>query len=93
MAYDELLGFSAGRYPWQQDALRRLALSGELTPDDLEDLRLQIEQAAGFPVEDVADPDPLAAAHLSHAASNDPKTVLVSLARLPQLGAKTRVTC
>ena len=59
--------------------MRRLVLYGELRVDDLEELRLQIEQAAGFPVEDVSNPVPLAAEHLSHAASNDPKTVLASL--------------
>ena len=79
MAYEELLEFSGGRSPWQQDALRKLALYGELTAADLEELQLQIEQAAGFPVEGVPDPVPLAVDHLSHAASNDPKTVLASL--------------
>ena len=79
MAYEELLEFSGGRSPWQQDVLRRLALYGALTANDLEELQLQIEQAAGFPVEGVPDPVPLAVDHLSHAASNDPKTVLASL--------------
>ena len=79
MAYEELLEFAAGRSPWQQDALRRLALYGELTDADLEELRLQIEQVVGFPVDGVPDPVPLVMDHLSHAASNDPKTVLASL--------------
>ena len=79
MAYEDLLEFCGGRRPWQQDTLRRLALYGELTADDLDELRLQIEQAAGIPVEGVPDPVPLAVEHLSHAASNDPKTVLASL--------------
>ena len=79
MAYDELLEFAAGRNPWQQDALRRLALYGELTADDFAELQLQIEQAAGFAVEGVPDAVPLVIDHLSHAASNDPKTVLASL--------------
>ena len=79
MAYEELLEFTGGRSAWQQDALRKLALFGELTPDDLEELRLQIEQSVGFSVERVPAPVPLAFEHLSHAASNDPKTVLASL--------------
>ena len=79
MAYEELLEFAAGRSPWQQDALRRLALYGELTANDFAELQLQIEQAAGFPVEGVPDALPLVIEHLSHAASNDPKTVLASL--------------
>lgn len=79
MAHDELLAWAAGRLPWQQDALRRLAMQGELTADDLSALRLQIEQAAGLPVQDIPDPMPLAEEHLNQAASNDPRTVLASL--------------
>lgn len=79
MAFEELADWAGNRSPWQQDALRRLALHGELTKDDLTGLRLQIEQAAGLPAEDVPDLLPLAAEHLSDAAGNDPKTVLASL--------------
>ena len=79
MAYEELLAWAAGRSPWQQDALRRLATQGELTANDLSALRLQIEQAAGLPVTDVPDPVPLAEEHLNQAASNDPRTVLAAL--------------
>jgi len=79
MAHEELLAWSAGRLPWQQDALRRLATQGELTADDLLALRLQIEQAAGLPVKDAPDPMPLAEEHLNQAASNNPRTVLASL--------------
>ena len=79
MAFEELLTWAASRPEWQQDTLRRLALSGELTDDDLAELRDQIEKTAGFPVEDVPVPTPLAPEHLSEAASNQPKTVLASL--------------
>lgn len=79
MAFEQLLEWAGNRSPWQQDALRRLALHGELTDDDLAALRTQIEQSAGLPAEDVPDPAPLAAEHLSDAAGNDPKTVLASL--------------
>ena len=79
MPYEELLTWAAGRSPWQQDALHRLATQGELTAGDLAALRLQIEQAAGFPVEDVPDPMPLADEHLNQAAGNSPRTVLASL--------------
>ena len=79
MAHEELLAWSAGRLPWQQDALRRLATQGELTADDLLALQLQIEQAAGLPVEDIPEPVPLAEEHLNQAASNNPRTVLASL--------------
>ena len=79
MAHEELLGWAARRLPWQQDALRRVASQGELTADDLSALRLQIEQAAGLPAENVPDPVPLAEEHLNQAASNNPKTVIASL--------------
>ena len=35
MALEELLEWACDRPPWQQDALRRLALHGELTADDV----------------------------------------------------------
>lgn len=79
MAFEQLLEWAGNRTPWQQDALRRLALHGELTNDDLAALRLQIEQDAGLPVEDVPNPAPLTAEHLSDAAGNEPKTVLAAL--------------
>ena len=79
MPHEELLGWAAGRLPWQQDALRRLASQGELTTDDLLALRLQIHRAAGLPAENVSDPVPLAEEHLNQAASNNPTTVLASL--------------
>ena len=79
MAYEELLRFARDRFPWQQNALRRLALHGELTDDDLAALELQIERAAGFPADNAPDPVPVVEAHLSHTADNDPTTVLASL--------------
>lgn len=79
MAFEELLDWVGNRSPWQQDALRRLALFGELTDGDLAALRLQIEHASGLPAENVPAPVRLAAEHLSDAASNIPKTVLASL--------------
>lgn len=79
MAHEALLDWAAGRPPWQQDALRQLALHGELTEDDLGDLRSQIEVAQGLPVENPPEAIPLVAEHLSEAASDDPKTVLASL--------------
>jgi len=79
MSHDELLAWAQGRIEWQQDALRRLSLRNELTDEDFTELRLQIEQAAGFPVENVPAPLPLTAEHLSDVVGNDQKTVLASL--------------
>ncbi len=80
MPFEEMLHWASGRPAWQQDALHRLAKRGELTEDDLSALRLQIEAAEGLPTPD-GPPEavPLAAEHLSEAASNAPKTVLASL--------------
>ena len=79
MAHEALLDWAAGRPLWQQDALRRLAQHGELTEDDFADLRSQIEIAQGLPAENPPEAAPLAAEHLSEAASDEPKTVLASL--------------
>jgi hypothetical protein len=79
MAHEALLGWAAGRPAWQQDALRRLAMHGELTEDDLTDLRCQLEAAHGLLAENPPQAIPLAAEHLSEAASDEPKTVLASL--------------
>ena len=79
MAYKELLSWSRNRPLWQQDALRRIALHGELTDDDLAEFRLHIQHTEGLPAENVPVLVPLAAEHLSHAISNDPRTVIASL--------------
>lgn len=79
MAYEELLEWTRNRPLWQQDALRRLALYGELKDDDLASLRLQIEKTTGLPAENAPGATPIAAEHLHHAAGNDPRTVLASL--------------
>ncbi len=79
MAFEQLLEWAANRPAWQQDALRRLALFGELSEDDLSALCLQIESVAGLPIENATAPLPLAAEHLTEAASNQPKTVFASL--------------
>ena len=79
MPFEQLLRWARRRPAWQQDALRRLAVHGDLAEYDLAALRLQIEHSAGFPVENVPIPVPLSDEHLSEAASNQPKTVLASL--------------
>ena len=70
MAYEELLTWSGNRAAWQQDALRRLAQFGELSEDDISELRLQIEDEAGLPTEEVPEPVLLTEDHLTEAATN-----------------------
>ena len=79
MPYDELLEWSGGRTAWQQDSMRRSAQRGELTDDDIAELRIQIEHQVGLPVQDVVESLPLAPEHLSETASDEPQTVLGSL--------------
>lgn len=80
MAYEELLDWSKTRSDWQQDALRRVAIAGEISDDDLTQLKSLIEHAAGLPVEAVVEPMPLEAAHLVGTADGeDLKTALTSL--------------
>jgi len=80
MAFEELLEWSSGRSSWQQDTMRRLAVEGELTPEDQEDIRHQIEHACGLPVEFPTDGIPLDASHLNNGQEEaQPKTVWASL--------------
>ncbi|MEX0921412.1 MAG: AAA family ATPase [Rhodovibrionaceae bacterium] len=81
MPFDELLEWAASenRPVWQRDALRRLAENGELTDDDLSELRRLIEFEEGLAAEELPAPVPLAAEHLTEAASDAPRTVLASL--------------
>ena len=81
MPFQQLLDWAGNenRLKWQRDALRRLAENGELTDDDLSELRHLIEFQEGLSKEGPAAPIPLAAEHLSEAASHAPRTVLASL--------------
>ncbi|WP_417812448.1 AAA family ATPase [Thalassospira alkalitolerans] len=81
MAFDELLNWSTqdGRPLWQRDALRRIAFSGELTDDDLADLKRLVEKHAGLIEDDMPLPEPLEAAHLSDDSTETPRTILGSI--------------
>ncbi len=81
MPFQKLLDWAANesRPIWQRDALRRLAENGELTDDDLSELRHLIEFEEGLSTEEPAAPVLLAVDHLSEAASDAPRTVLASL--------------
>lgn len=78
MAYEELLSWSnqEARPLWQRDALRRIALTGELTDEDLTSLQRVIEKAAGLIADEVDPPTSLAEEHLSDASADMPRTIL-----------------
>ncbi|MDE0524476.1 MAG: hypothetical protein OXH79_21230 [Boseongicola sp.] len=81
MAFEVLLNWSKqdGRPLWQRDALRRIAFSGELTNDDLADLKRLVEKHAGLIEDDLPLPEPLEAGHLSDASAETPRTILGSI--------------
>lgn len=67
----DILTWTAGRPLWQQDALRRLAIAGELTEADKAELVAFLRKENGLPV--AAEPPqmvPLAAEHLGSAGSS-----------------------
>lgn len=67
-----ILGWADKLSPWQQDALRRLAMADQLTTEDEDELLAILKAEHGIPVEP-APPAlvPLTAAHLSAAAGGD----------------------
>lgn len=78
MAFEELITWSdqRARPDWQKDALRRLAATGELSKEDLSDIRRFIEKATELIDDEVAAVTPLAAEHLSDPAADAPRTIL-----------------
>lgn len=78
MAYEELLAWSnhEARPEWQKDALRRLATTGELTDNDVSELRRIVEKASSLIDDEIAAVIPLVAEHLSDPAADAPRTIL-----------------
>ncbi|WP_417426892.1 AAA family ATPase [Hoeflea sp.] len=78
MAFEELIAWSShdARPEWQKDALRRLATTGELTDDDLSELRRLVEKASGLIDDEIAAVNPLISEHLSDQAAGAPRTIL-----------------
>lgn len=61
---DDIEDWSKKLVPWRQDALRRLAISTDLTDGDLDELLAMIKQAAGFNLANPAPtPEPFVKAH------------------------------
>jgi len=91
MAYEELLEWSGDRSEWQQDALRRLAVEGQLTPDDFNEIRKQIEHACGLSIEPEVESVPLNPSHLNDGQNEaQPKTVLASLGPIENVDRLTK---
>ena len=80
MAHEELIEWSDNaRYGWQRDALRRIVCFGEITKQDLQELRKIIENDVGIIADDNAVPVPLLSSHLPKSAENAPHTTLLSI--------------
>jgi len=81
MAFEELLAWSnhGSRHNWQRDALRRLAMTGDLTDYDLAVLRRVIERDVGILDQIPDEIAPLAAENLTGATTEGPRTILGSI--------------
>lgn len=86
MPLGSLLEWSKDRPIWQQDALRRLAVSGELSEADLLELKTAIERAAGLQVQTKPELSPLTEEHLRPVISANEETVLASLGPVRNVG-------
>lgn len=73
----KILSWSAGRPPWQRDALRRLVTAGALTQDDYEELTELCKAKHGLA--DGPDPAPLAEEHLAVKDANGAAVNLSSI--------------
>lgn len=72
---NEILLFSTTLPVWQQDAIRRLFLHGDLKPQDYDDLYALLKMAHGIPDPQNRQPIPLAAEHIP--AENIEATVIL----------------
>jgi len=78
---DDIEAWSKKLSPWQQDALRRLSISDELTDTDLDELLAIIKQTAGFDLSTPAPtPVPFAKAHFG--SSKQQTIVLKGIAKV-----------
>lgn len=48
---DDIVAWSAKLSPWRQDCLRRLAISADLSEDDIDELMSMVKSAGGLPIE------------------------------------------
>ncbi len=78
---DDIEAWSEKLSPWRQDALRRLAVSNELTDTDIDELLALIKQGAGFELATPAPKSvPFAKAHFG--GGNQPPIVLKGIANV-----------
>lgn len=81
MEHKELIQWSDrdDRHGWQRDALRRIVCFGEITKQDLQELKKIIENDVGIIVDKNALPEPLLSRHLPKSAEDAPRTTLLSI--------------
>jgi len=78
---DDIEAWSEKLSPWRQDALRRLAVSNELTDTDIDELLAMIKEGAGFEQATPAPKSvPFAKAHFG--GGKQPQIVLKGIANV-----------
>ncbi len=79
MESDTIITWASRQPEWQQDALRRLALSLELSDSDNKEILVNLMQANGLPQEGESVLEPLARGHLQSDAGEAPLVYLCSI--------------
>ena len=79
MESEKIITWALRQPEWQQDALRRLALSLELSDTDIKEILVNLKQANGLPQEGESVLEPLAMGHLQSNAGEAPLVYLCSI--------------
>ena len=79
MATDSIIKWASGQPDWQQDALRRLAISLEIKDADVSMIFANLKQANGLPQENKPVLQPLTKGHLQPDAQKAPLAYLCSI--------------
>ena len=79
MAIDAILRWISKQPDWQQDALRRVAVSPELTDGDVSAILVNLKNSKGLPQKGEAASQPLTEDHLQSDAAKAPLVHLCSI--------------
>lgn len=79
MAIESIMEWASKQPDWQQDALRRVALSSEIKDEDTSTILANLKQANGLPQEGELVSHPLAKDHLQSDAQKAPLAYLCSI--------------
>ena len=82
MAIDAILNWISKQPDWQQDALRRIAVSPDLTDVEISAILANLKNSKGLPQKSGADIQPLTEGHLQSDASRAPLVHLCSISNV-----------